>query len=90
MSRLGAHLPQEQGNSFILDTRKVCKRIILDDLLNVQIGACPALCDAGLVGTTGRGLLRVTLGHGCVVLVGRGITLVWAGRAEGRAVEPAC
>ena len=38
MTCLGARLPQERVGFFILDVRKATKTLVVDVLLNVQIG----------------------------------------------------
>ena len=48
IARLGARLPQERVDFFILDARKGTNTLILDDLLNVHIGTpCTWRCRAG-------------------------------------------
>ena len=48
MTCLGARLPQERVGFFILDVRKATKTLVVDVLLNVQIGT-PCTEDAGVV-----------------------------------------
>ena len=71
LTRLGALLPQELVESFILDVRMVTNRLVVDALLNLQKGA-PAT-RRGRAGGLGRARLASVGVVSCLCRVG------WAG-----------